>query len=90
MAISCQKRQVSIYGALLDRSVKFNLSWYGVGDCIKHYGGKLFFAEFRRRGNLELTKKILIAMAIGVSLGAILQLTGLTESQVFRTMSWMG
>ena len=30
---------------------------------------------------MELTKKILIAMAIGVSLGAILQLTGLTESQ---------
>ena len=33
---------------------------------------------------MELTKKILIAMAIGVSLGAILQLTGLTESQFIQ------
>ena len=30
---------------------------------------------------MELTRKILIAMAVGVSLGAILQLTGLTVSQ---------
>ena len=33
---------------------------------------------------MELTKKILIAMAVGVSLGAILQLTGLNESQFIQ------